>query len=390
MGIMGSEGRLTPRQLSHPYFRVLASFPLCDVTEDDLTQNPRFCKLLVLLAQHMDRTGLTASLKAELEKLCFCWCFLQTEQNLQSQRRQWLRTEVLHRGLQEMIQDHHVRKAHVTEPPDQNMCFRRPVNKTTPDLQFHETMEKCLLVAQCVRQLDPSSATNEEQPFVFGLTPRHVKELTPPDKDVQRMRRALPKQLENHLRQKCLHLLSYYQPECETESEGLKTVKLSHLSALLDKEKTRAESLRGTCRENAVLLQRQSQVYLCELMKCIQLLQTLILDHRLKIQTDLDRSKLDYLEGKCELVLQKLKAETVEVQLDTYTPDSISAHRKIREKLEAELKACRAEKQAAELKLTSFEILGKEFKALADEYCRLRSEIENKKWALAELTHVKS
>uniref|UniRef100_H2M7A1 HAUS augmin-like complex, subunit 4 n=1 Tax=Oryzias latipes TaxID=8090 RepID=H2M7A1_ORYLA len=344
--------------------QVLASFPLCDVTEDDLTQNPRFCKLLVLLAQHMDRTGLTASLKAELEK---------TEQNLQSQRRQWLRTEVLHRGLQEMIQDHH--------------CFRRPVNKTTPDLQFHETMEKCLLVAQCVRQLDPSSATNEEQPFVFGLTEVDRFGFS---QDVQRMRRALPKQLENHLRQKCLHLLSYYQPECETESEGLKTVKLSHLSALLDKEKTRAESLRGTCRENAVLLQRQSQVYLCELMKCIQLLQTLILDHRLKIQTDLDRSKLDYLEGKCELVLQKLKAETVEVQLDTYTPDSISAHRKIREKLEAELKACRAEKQAAELKLTSFEILGKEFKALADEYCRLRSEIENKKWALAELTHVKS
>uniref|UniRef100_A0A8C7YZN1 HAUS augmin-like complex, subunit 4 n=1 Tax=Oryzias sinensis TaxID=183150 RepID=A0A8C7YZN1_9TELE len=346
---------------------VLASFPLCDVTEDDLTQNPRFCKLLVLLAQHMDRTGLTASLKAELEK---------AEQNLQSQRRRWLRTEVLHRGLQEMIQDHQVRTAHVTEPPDQNV--------------FHETMEKCLLVAQCVRQLDPSNATNEEQPSVFGLTPRHVKELMPPDKDVQRMTRALPKQLENHLRQKCLHLLSYYQPECETESEGLKTVKLSHLSALLDKEKARAESLRGTCRENAVLLQRQSQVYLCELMKCIQLLQTLILDHRLKIQTHLDRSKLDYLEGKCELVLQKLKAEMLEVQLDTYTPDSISAHRKIREKLEAELKACRAEKQAAELKLTSFEILGKEFKALADEYCRLRSEIENKKWALAELTHVKN
>lgn len=44
-----------------------------------------------------------------------------------------------------------------------------------------------------------------------------------------------------------------------------------------------------------------------ELIKCIQLLQTLILDHRLKIQTDLDRKKLDYFEGKCELVLQKIK-----------------------------------------------------------------------------------
>ncbi len=44
-----------------------------------------------------------------------------------------------------------------------------------------------------------------------------------------------------------------------------------------------------------------------ELIKCIQLLQSLILEHRLKIQTDLDRKKLDYFEGKCELVLQKIK-----------------------------------------------------------------------------------
>uniref|UniRef100_A0A3B3BII8 HAUS augmin-like complex, subunit 4 n=2 Tax=Oryzias melastigma TaxID=30732 RepID=A0A3B3BII8_ORYME len=344
--------------------QVLASFPLCDVTEDDLTQNPQFCKLLVILAKHMDRTGLTASLKAELEK---------AEQNLQSQRRQWLHTEVLHRSLQEMIQDRHVRK---TEPPDQSM--------------LHETMEKCLLVAECVRQLDPSDTTNQEPPFVLGLTPQNVKELMPADKDVQRMRQALPKHLEKHLREKCLTLLSYYQPEWESESEGLKTVKMSHLSGLLDKEKTRAESLRGTCQENRLLLQRQTQLYISELIKCIQLLQTLILDHRLKIQTDLDGKKLDYLEGKCQLVLQKLKAEMVEVQLDTYTPDSISAHRKIREKLESELKACRADKQTAELKLSSFEMLGEEFKALAEEYCRLRSEIKTKNWALKEFTHVKN
>lgn len=44
-----------------------------------------------------------------------------------------------------------------------------------------------------------------------------------------------------------------------------------------------------------------------ELIKCIQLLQSLILDHRLRIQTDLDRKKLEYFEGKCELVLQKIK-----------------------------------------------------------------------------------
>ena len=44
-----------------------------------------------------------------------------------------------------------------------------------------------------------------------------------------------------------------------------------------------------------------------ELTKCIQLLQALILDHRLTIQTQLDRKKLEYLEAKCELVMQKIR-----------------------------------------------------------------------------------
>ncbi|MED6276317.1 hypothetical protein CHARACLAT_001856 [Characodon lateralis] len=343
--------------------QVLAFFPLCDVTEEDLTQNPLFSKLLATLTQHVDKTGLTVPLKTELDK---------AEQKLQSQKRQWLRSESLHRGLQEMIQVHCVRKHNNEVPPDQNM--------------FYETMERCLRVTQCVRQLDPSSTTSQDQPLILGLTPQQVTQLLPSEKNVQRMRQALPRQLEKHLKDKCLSLLSYYQPEWENESEGLKTNKLSHLSTLLDKEKKRTELLKEICRENTVLLQRQTQLYLSELIKCIQLLQTLILDRKLKIQTDLDRKKLVYFEGKCELVLQKIKTEMVEVQLDTYSPDTVSAHRKIRERLECELKACQAEKQAVELKLSSFGILGKAFEALAEEYSRLRQEIDMKNWALKELT----
>lgn len=51
---------------SHP---VLASFPLCDITEEDLTQNPQFCKLLATLAQHVDKTGLAVPLKTDLDKV---------------------------------------------------------------------------------------------------------------------------------------------------------------------------------------------------------------------------------------------------------------------------------------------------------------------------------
>ncbi|XP_059210920.1 HAUS augmin-like complex subunit 4 [Centropristis striata] len=343
--------------------QVLASFPLCDITEDDLTQNPQFCKLLATLAQHVDQSGLTVPLKAELEK---------AEQKLQSQRRHWLHSESLHKGLQEMIQDHCIRKHHTTVPPDQNM--------------FYETMEKCLLVAQCIRQLDPSSTTNQDQPSVLGLNSQQMMELMPSEKNVKRMKQGLPRELEKHLKKKCLSVLSYYHPECENESEGLRNTKLCHLSAQMDKERKRAESLRETCRENTVLLQRQTQLYLSEMIKCIQLLQSLILDHRLRVQTDLDHKKLKYFEGKCDLVLQKIKYEMVEIQLDTYTVDAISAHKKIREKLDSELKACQVEKQSVESKLASFEILGKEFETLAEEYCRLRKEIEMNNWALKEFT----
>ncbi|XP_072314977.1 HAUS augmin-like complex subunit 4 [Eucyclogobius newberryi] len=343
--------------------QVLASFPLCDLTEEDLSQNPQFCKLLATLTQHVDSTGLTLSLKTELDK---------AEKKLQSQKRNWLRSQGLFKTLKEMIQEHCVRKHYSTVPPDQNM--------------FYETMETCLLVAQCVRMLDPSNTTEKEQPNILGLEPQQVLQLMPLEKNVQRMKQSLPHELEKHLKKKCLSLLCYYHPEWENESENLKCTKLLYLATQVDKDKKSAKSLKESCGENTVLLQRQTRLYLSELIKCIQLLQTLILDHRLRIQTDLDKKKLDYFEGKCELVLQKIKTEMVDIQLDTYTPDSISAHRKIREKLESELKCCQVEKQSVDLKLGSFEILGKEFQALAEEYCRLRQEIEMKNWALQEFT----
>lgn len=37
-------------------------------------------------------------------------------------------------------------------------------------------------MAQCVRQLDPSNTTNQDQPSVLGLTPQLVMELMPSEK----------------------------------------------------------------------------------------------------------------------------------------------------------------------------------------------------------------
>lgn len=50
------------------FFQVLQAFPSADLTEDDLNQNPQFCKLLAKLSTRVDSTGLTQSLRKELEK----------------------------------------------------------------------------------------------------------------------------------------------------------------------------------------------------------------------------------------------------------------------------------------------------------------------------------
>ncbi|XP_010876091.1 HAUS augmin-like complex subunit 4 [Esox lucius] len=345
------------------YQQVLASFPLCELTEEDLTQNPLFCKLLATMSQHVDHTGLTVTLKRELEK---------AEVDLQTQKLGWLRSESLYRLLQEMIQEHCIRKHHSTVPLE--------------DETFYETLEQCLVVAQCVRQLDPSISTSQDQPPVLGLSAQEILELMPHEQDVSKMKQRLPRELQKHLKKKCFSLLSYFQPEWEDESEGLKNMKLSRLSGLLESQRKRAESLKEKSHENAALLQRQTHCYLSEMLGCIQILQSLILDHRLKAQKDLDRKKIDYFEAKCEIIIQKIRAEMLEIQLDTYTADTISAHRKIRETLETELKASQIEKQSVESKLLSFEIFGKEFEALAEEYSRLRQEIDTKSWALKEFS----
>ncbi|MGH0117790.1 UNVERIFIED_CONTAM: hypothetical protein FKN15_039961 [Acipenser sinensis] len=227
--------------------QVLTSLPMCQMSEDDLSQNPQFSKLLSALCQHMDETGLTIQLKKKLQK-------------------------------------------------------------------FYETLEQCLLVTQCVRELDPSSTTAEDKPQLLGLSKQNVLDRMPSDQDAKRMRQRL------------------------------------------------------------------------ELLGCIQILQSLILDHRLRAQNDLDRKKTQYMEAKCQIIILKIRMEMLQVQLDTYTPKKIAVHHTIRDTLESALKSEQVERQSSQRMLSSFEILGKDFEAVVKEYSRLRQEIKNRKWALQEFS----
>ncbi|KAL4830910.1 hypothetical protein H8958_004877 [Nasalis larvatus] len=100
--------------------------PPCNLSKEDLLQNPYFRKLLLTLSQHVDESGLSLTLAKEQAQ---AW-----------KETTWLRSEILHGVLQELLVDYYVKI--------------QDTNVTSEDKKFHETLEQWLL--------DPSSDADSE------------------------------------------------------------------------------------------------------------------------------------------------------------------------------------------------------------------------------------
>ncbi|XP_063058698.1 HAUS augmin-like complex subunit 4 [Engraulis encrasicolus] len=340
--------------------KVLKAFPSADVTEEDLVQNPQFCKLLAQLSEHVDSTGLPKSRRKQLVK---------AEGDLDCELKKWMRPMITHQLLEEMVQEHVVGK---------QRC-----KQTAEDDKFYKTLEQCLLAAKCGVGLQLGDAPCP----VLGISAEHLKRAMPSEQDICDMQDRLPKELEKHLKKKANSILGFVQPESEKDSEGLKLKKFNHLPQMLKAERDRIEHLSKENEDLAFKLTRETHNYLNDSLEHMRLLQTLLLENRLKVQTEIDRKKLQYIEAKCRLAVQKIRFQMLEVQLDTYTPSKIATHKKISEHLETDLLASQKEKQDVKNQLDSYEVFGQEFKDLAEEYARLQAEIQAKKLAVQALTN---
>ncbi|GAB0202265.1 HAUS augmin-like complex subunit 4 [Grus japonensis] len=102
-------------------------------------------------------------------------------------------------------------------------------------------------------------------------------------------------------------------------------------------------------------------------------------------QAELDGRRAEYLEVKGAAMLLKIRLEELGVLLDTYPPDKVDAHRRIRAGLEAESERAAAQASGLRAALAAFGELGPEFGALAGEYGRLRERLGHRRWALRQL-----
>ncbi|XP_058914735.1 HAUS augmin-like complex subunit 4 isoform X2 [Kogia breviceps] len=333
--------------------------PPCNLSEEDLLQNPHFSKLLLSLSQHMDESGLSLTLAKEQAQV---W------KEVRLHKTTWLRSEILQRVIQELLVDYYVKTQ------DRNL--------TSEDKKFHETLEQRLLVTELTQLLDPSQ--EREVPPLLGLEKVDLLELMPPSEDFVWMRARLLLEVEEQLKKKCFTLLCYHNPSSDSDSETLKAAKVWNLAEVLVGEKQRCQDAKSQQKEQMVLLDKKSATYSQVLLRCLALLQRLLQEHRLKTQSELDRINAQYLEVKCSAMILKLRMEELKILSDTYTDEKVEVHRLIRDRLEGAIHLQEQDMEKSRQVLNTYEVLGEEFDRLVKEYTQLKQETENKRWALLE------
>uniref|UniRef100_A0A6I8PCK5 HAUS augmin like complex subunit 4 n=1 Tax=Ornithorhynchus anatinus TaxID=9258 RepID=A0A6I8PCK5_ORNAN len=288
--------------------------PPCQIGEEDLLHNPHFAKLLLSLAQRLDGTGLSNALAEEQA---------QAWKDVRLQKTMWLRSEVLHRVIQEMLVDYYVRA--------------RDANLTPEDRKDSRLLQERLLPA-----------------------------------------------VEEGLKKKCFSLLCYHDPNSDSDTDTLKAAKVWKLAETLTGEKQQRQDARSQQKEQIVLLEKQRATYSQALLRCLALLQKLLQEHRLETQAELDRKHTQYLEVKCKAMILKLRMEELQVLSDTYPAEKVEVHRIIRDSLEEATRTQEQDLENSRRLLGAYEVLGAEFDGLVQEYAQLRQEIDNKRWAIRE------
>ncbi|KAI5280385.1 Haus Augmin-Like Complex Subunit 4 [Manis pentadactyla] len=316
--------------------------PPCNLSEEDLLQNPHFSQLLLSLSQHVDESGLSLTLAKEQA---------QAWKEVRLHKTTWLRSEILHRVIQELLVDYYVK----TQETD----------LTSEDKKFHETLEQQLLVTELTRLLGPCQ--EREMPSPLGLEKADLLELMPPSEDFVWMRARLPLEVEEQLKKKCFTLLCYHDPNSDSDSKTLKAAKVWKLAEVLVGEKQQGQEAKSQQKEQMVLLEKKSATYSQVLLRCLSLLQRLLQEHRLKSQSELDRINAQYLEIKCSAMILKLRMEELKILSDTYTAEKVEVHRLIRDRLEEAICLQEQDMEKSQQVLNTYEVLGDEFDRLLED-----------------------
>uniref|UniRef100_G1LLK6 HAUS augmin like complex subunit 4 n=1 Tax=Ailuropoda melanoleuca TaxID=9646 RepID=G1LLK6_AILME len=123
--------------------------PPCNLSEEDLLQNPHFSKLLLGLSQHMDESGLSLTLAKEQA---------QAWKEVRLHKTTWLRSEILQRVIQELLVDYYVKTQDTNLTSEDKKDFVWMRARLPPEVE--EQLKKKCFTLLCYH--DPNSDSDSE------------------------------------------------------------------------------------------------------------------------------------------------------------------------------------------------------------------------------------
>ncbi|XP_050395830.1 HAUS augmin-like complex subunit 4 [Patella vulgata] len=330
---------------------------------DDVEKYPEFIKLLTILTKYINPQCITVETEKDLK---------QSKEILHHAKHTWLLNQVLYHEVKELILEYKIKGQ------DVSLC--------SDDKKFVEILHKCLNYKEIVHYLDFSPDPSVKA-TLLGLTNEDVHRHNPYKKHITSLQLRLIPEIEDRLRKKCEDLVHYEDPNSYSEGSRLTLAKASQLPATVEILKKKLEDEEKLLKQDRIRREKQFWVYYQSLVDALFLLEKLIQDYRLQEQTESDRITSKWLKARCDTMSLKIRLIQLQVLCDTYSSETVKALGIIKKHVEETTDIAEKDLSRISQALTAYDSVGMGFENLVDEYSKLRSELENKRWAMTELQH---
>uniref|UniRef100_A0A8C4Q3H0 HAUS augmin like complex subunit 4 n=1 Tax=Eptatretus burgeri TaxID=7764 RepID=A0A8C4Q3H0_EPTBU len=329
-----------------------------------LDENTQFAHLLLTLRQFMDCNGLSSNVECELQ---------QAKKKMMSVKQNFIEKQLLYQEMKEMASSTFLlnQERHLSSAEDE---------------WVYSKLEQCQVGAETFQRLQSSAATTCQCQSSHELSTKDFIKV----EDHKRLKEWLLPKLQEHLDNKCLLLSHYFNPDSAEEAKSKHSIqKAWKLSDVLLEQK--APLLQERKSLQFVLLQQKLQnIYLKSLLNSLAILDKMVAQCQLQIQSQADVVHVHFLQAKCRATCYKIRLEKLKILCDTYTPQKVEAQKRIRSLLEKEIFAQQMERDMVTRNLEVYRGLGQSFSALVEEYEQLRNTADNHRWTLCEIRKTKA
>eukprot|EP01102_Stenamoeba_stenopodia_P001620 TRINITY_DN1145_c0_g1_i1.p2 TRINITY_DN1145_c0_g1~~TRINITY_DN1145_c0_g1_i1.p2 ORF type:complete len:210 (-),score=63.16 TRINITY_DN1145_c0_g1_i1:62-691(-) len=199
----------------------------------------------------------------------------------------------------------------------------------------------------------------------------------------QSMQQFVLPELEDRLRKKSESIADFYDP---THNESkIAFTKSSLLHGVISKKKVKQERELRLLALDKANTERAFWEYFKLLAKTLDLTVEMLREYRIKQQYECDQIACKWLQERCKTMVLKLRVLKNQFLCDTYTPETVSALKKVKNQLELAKRDAVQEHERVLVKLQEYSSIGMGFDAIVKQYTGLLEEMKNKQWALNEL-----